>query len=675
LSFKELIRLMFSIKRFFRSETTLAVLLVALTTVTTYGILLRQLGFYRDDWYIIWTAQAQGSAGLMDLFKIDRPFLGVIYSAMYALLGSTPLYWHVYALVLRLVAALAFLWLLRLIWPDKQLMTTITALLFVVYPGFSEQPNAATYSNLLLGYASAILSFGLTVRAIKVQRVWIQTLLTMLAIITGLLYLLIFESLIGLEVARFALLWYVIHREIPNDLKSGTLRSLKRSIPYFLLAAGFLVWRIFIFQSTRRATSVQVMLSDYSLTPVHSIAMIVIEFAKDIFETSILAWAVPFYQFTSQAPYDNLAASFLLAMAVLGLIAVYYFLGRRWGTLDVNEQASPATNPELMGLGLLIVAVALFPIILAGRNVQFSQQWDRYTYQASIGVAMFLGGFAFNMLHINYRRIFLLGLVVIGVMTQYHSALFYREFWDLERQTWWQLSWRAPGIKQNTVMVVMMPTAFRFAEEYEALGPINIIYYPGQELQVDAQVLNHDTAAKILRGDVDDRTMRSIHLHRDYAKALIATLPFDRNSCLHVIDRGNVTLPFTDDLLTRLVAGKSDPGRLLLDEQPKTPPSNIFGQEPAQTWCYFYEKIDLASQLENWKEAARFSDEALDQGLEPKEASEWMVIFRAYVKAGEAEKANNLVRNIKADKGFVVTYCAQFPTKVDPVVVSLCGSN
>ena len=59
-----------------RRESFLAISLVILTTLLTYGPLISQLGFYRDDWYLIWTAQTQGRDGILSLLKGIALLLG-----------------------------------------------------------------------------------------------------------------------------------------------------------------------------------------------------------------------------------------------------------------------------------------------------------------------------------------------------------------------------------------------------------------------------------------------------------------------------------------------------------------------------------------------------------------------------------------------------------------------
>ena len=109
-----------------------------------------RLGFYRDDWYMLWSAITRGADSIIELFSIDRPFMGYTYDLTYRLLGNSPLPWQLYSYVLKTLSALAVYGIVRLIWPEQRRAATGAALLYLVYPGFLGQPNAATKTNQLL---------------------------------------------------------------------------------------------------------------------------------------------------------------------------------------------------------------------------------------------------------------------------------------------------------------------------------------------------------------------------------------------------------------------------------------------------------------------------------------------------------------------------------------------
>src|SRR5512134_3023542 len=159
-----------TIQKLFKNESFVAALLILMTTVITYGVSIPDLGYYHDDWFVLWSGQARGAESLMPLFSTDRPFMGVVYSVIYRFLGDSILGWHVYALLWRCIGGLAFFWILRLIWPNQKYITTLIAVLFIVYPGFLSQPNANTKQNHLYGFGTALLSIALMLQAIKTNR-------------------------------------------------------------------------------------------------------------------------------------------------------------------------------------------------------------------------------------------------------------------------------------------------------------------------------------------------------------------------------------------------------------------------------------------------------------------------------------------------------------------------
>lgn len=663
-------------------ESLVSILVLVAGTLLTYGVLIPGLGFYRDDWYMLWAGQAQGAQGIIALFKIDRPFVGLLYSWDYMLLGKTPLHWHLYGLLLKLLCVLAVYWLARLIWPDRNLEATFIALLFAVYPGFYQQPNAALFKNSLISQAAAYFSIAMTIKAARVHNRLAQAAWTLLSVVLAVAYLAIYEAMIGLEAARLLLLYYVVSQGsgVFQSLKTNLLATARKAVPYLLLGLGFVYWRVFLFDSTRRATNVDALLGEYSLSPLHSVLAIVFEGLKDLFETTLFAWTVPLYQFALASKYRDLGASLLLAGVVVGVVLTYTLWARRQPAFEMERGESDPSMLHMAVLGALIVIATTIPIVAAGRNVVFAYQWDRYTVQSMLGVAFFLGGLAFHAVRPPLRWVFLLSLLASGVMTQYHSGVFYRNFWRQEREMWWQLAWRAPDLQAGTTVIAALPPGYRLAEEYEVWGPLNMTYNPAAPLKFSGQVLYDEIGFELRKGDLEERHMRSVLVLRDYSKPLVISKPSE-NSCLHVIDGARPELPFFEDPLVRDIASYSRTDLILTEAASHAPPADVFGVQPEHTWCYYYQKMDLARQREDWNEAARLADEAEKLGLKPADRSEWLPVVEAYINTGETQKANQVAKKLKADKNLRLTLCRQFsettawPASANPelLIQTLCG--
>ncbi|MBI5955206.1 MAG: hypothetical protein HY865_26410 [Chloroflexi bacterium] len=637
-------------------ENWSTVALVVLTTVLTYGVFIPQLGFYRDDWYMIWAGQVRGLQGIIDLFQTDRPFIGYLYALDYRLLGAAPIGWHLLALVVRLISGLSFLWFVRLLWTSRKTETLLLTLLYVVYPGFLQQGNAATYINLLMAVAASVLSLALTALALRSQNWKRAAVFTLGAFLLVIFYLSIFESMIGLEAARLLIIFYLLMQIQQRDWKSTLKQTILWALPYLLAAGGFLIWRVFLFKAARHSTDLDSLLAGYAVSPLRAVATISIEAVKDFIETVFMSWIVPLYQYTVKADYADLALSLVLAALVVGGTLFHLRLNRE------DDQTTYRFSPTELWIGALITLLAILPINLAGRSVSFSLGWDRYTLHTALGAVLLVGGLALNGLNGRARIGLLLALVAGGVVTQVHSGAYYRDFWTSQRNLWWQLSWRAPDIDEGTLLYARLPGGFSFFEDYEIYSAANLIYSPDEKIKISADLINSQTVPLLISREVKGKTHREVYVRKNYKNALMMVFPAG-DSCLHVLDGQKVELPGFGSMDLLYLAPFSKIGRINVAAPPAVPSETIFGKPPEQNWCYYYQKISLARQQENWTEAARLSDEAAEKQFQPRDRSEWIPVFEAYANTGQLEKAAKVTPLMNENRDMVLLFCSQLTNR------------
>lgn len=230
-----MIKLFKSIKGQFSEGPLLAIIMISLTAILTYGIMIPNLGYYYDDWYTIWSGVSRGAESLISLFSLDRPFMGIIYSFFFRIIGENVAGWHIFALIFRISGAFAFYWILKLVWPKQRELPILAAMLFVVFPGFLAQPNAATKINHLIGFASALFSIGLSLLALRTRDRLRRYFLILLSAFLLMFYVWIYEYMIGLEVMRVTLLFFVQWQLHPEK----ALQIVKKLIRFYLpLAVG-----------------------------------------------------------------------------------------------------------------------------------------------------------------------------------------------------------------------------------------------------------------------------------------------------------------------------------------------------------------------------------------------------------------------------------------------------
>lgn len=631
------------LRNFLSSETTGSILLIFLTTAITYGINIPNLGYYYDDWYLLWSGHTRGADSIISMFSTDRPFMGVVYSYVYRLLGDSSLNWHLYALLWRFLGGLAFFWILRLIWPKQKYITTLTAILFVIYPGFLSQPDANTKQNHLFGFGTALFSIAFMLQGLKANSPIWKIGCSLISVILAANYLLIYEYMIGLEGMRLALLAFTLFQGGVTQWRNLLKSILKIWWPYPLVMAAFLYWRLFIFEGSRNATDAGGLILSYRRDILGMSLRLIFETVKDFLDTTLFAWFVQPFRLYTSAAYSSLFLSLLFAGIIIGLVLLYAHLFKaRWGE-KFNAIDTPAPTKHFIWIGAFITLCAIVPVVLSAREFNPTDAYKSYGLHPIGGVVLLVAGLAL-MLQPRFRLFGLLALIGISVSTQFLNGLNWARYWDYQREAWWQLTWRAPDIRNNTLVMAYFLDDFTFQQDYEVWGPINLIYRPGQAKipLISAEVLNQDTVYNILRGDVLSRHMRDFSLRRDFTKLLLISMP-SQNSCIHVIDGTLPVYSESESLLVRRVGAYSLIKRILPEGKSPVPPRSIFGPEPEHGWCYYYQRASFARQIGDWEEITRLYDETVAKDLRANDKSEVFPFLEGLVNAGRYDDAKKLV--------------------------------
>jgi hypothetical protein len=70
----------------------------------------------------------------------------------------------------------------------------------------------------------------------------------------------------------------------------------------------------------------------------------------------------------------------------------------------------------------------------------------------------------------------------------------------------------------------------------------------------------------------------------------------------------------------------------------------IYGPEPEQGWCYYFQKADLARQIGDWERVAQLGDAAFKLDDHPNNPVERFVFIEGYAHVGDWERALTLSR-------------------------------
>lgn len=661
------------VKAFFRSELTISILLLVILSALAYLLLIGRFGYFNDDWYEMYSVGARGPQVFHDIFSVDRPGRAYLMIPLYLLFGQNPLPYNLSAYLFRLCSGLSVLWIFRMLWPQDKRKTLLASLFFLIYPGFLSQPNAIDFQSHIAALFFATFSIALTLRALLTSKLDSRRVLSMLSIIFGLAYLSQMEYYIGFEVIRFAFIFMLACRQ-ETAWRARLLKAVKWWLPFIFIPALFLGWRLFFFQSTRKATDINVQLGTLTSTPFHTLLAWSVSLLQDAMDVVFLGWGVPLYQLW----YSLTAREVLfgLGVAAVGIVATLFVLSRFSGD-DQND--SIQWTKEVFGMGLVIVIGGMIPITLSNRAVTFPD-YSRYTLISLIGAVLLLMALLGLSKSRRAQDVVISLLIGIALMTHFANGLNSAMQEDAMRSFWWQVSWRIPQMATGTTLVVQ-PAAFGVGEDYITWGPANLIYHPAsqnaQYVQpgIYAALLDQETVINVLtrqRQEYDNR--RTIRTYPNYRNVLILSQPTG-GSCVHVLDGNQPELSSSENGDVMLLASYSKVGDILLTGKFQTPPSVAFGPEPARDWCYYYEKASFARQAGDWQTVADLANQAAQRNLAPNDLIEWMPFLQAYAHFGNQAQLKELAPSIVTD-AFVMQQACQILTKmnVDPPTQELISS-
>jgi hypothetical protein len=403
-----------------------------------------------------------------------------------------------------------------------------------------------------------------------------------------------------------------------------------------------LLWRFFFFESGRAGMNVELALSAYQNAPLRVVFKRALELLIDIFEGTVSAWVVPLNSITfALEPRDLIAGSVLCSLAI-GIFAAYFFATSNKKLTELYGSEHQQHSHEMFLIGAAAVLFSLIPVIAVGRDIRWESGFDKYTLQASAGVAMLIVGAISWLGESRLKFIPFALLITIAIATQYGNSYQWAEFWEDQRELWWQLSWRAPQLKEGTVLLIETPGQ-RFYEDYEIWGPANLVYDPdGDSVRIRSEVFIQQTLEKIRVGQTETRGLReTLEFSRSFLNSLIVTRP-ERTSCWHILDGNDPVFPDQTSAMLYAVVSLSNINQIETDAPPNSPPTHIFGAEPQHNWCYFFQRASLEAQRENWEEVAALTDQALDAGYKPIDRSEWLPFLKGLVMVGRTETAEEM---------------------------------
>jgi len=627
--------------------------LLLILTILSFGLMIPFMGYFMDDWYLIWFKHTFGALQYPAYFALDRPLMGYFYVVANALLfnSESPLVWHIFGLLTRWVCTLALWQFLNTLWPKNNKQNTWVALLAAVFPGFLQHWIIVVYSFFYVCLAGLFFSFTLMIRALRSQkRFWLNYILS---ILIGVYSFAAAEFYSGLELIRPVIIWLVLTGLFPLR-KQRFWQTLKYWSPYLVSFLGFTVWRAFFFESMNHAVAVTDQLSTSLFTMLTKTAA---KLVQTIVDSVVNVWA----QTLNLAEYPSMSRPALAIIALMVLVftglALWLKAFNRRAT-DAQDDTNDSWANQSFWLGAISLAVAILPFWAADLEVSTRYPYDRFMLAYLFGSCLLIAGLINQFARSRTLQIIFLALLVAAATGfQFNQMVRYKNLATYQKELMWQLVWRAPDLEPGTTIFAWNLPQQDYLSGNAITTEIQWTYSTtpvteSRSLDYMFIFLNSPQIESIEELSPNHRILYDFRTY-DFKGSTNQVLMIGDNSsgCLRVLDENLTQIQsFTDfyPIPKRMLdaVSISNLNTIIPSSTQKTPPSHLFGSEPLHTWCYYFEKAELARQQEDYAQSYSLIQQANQLGYYPRDLTEWYPYIASALRLGHFDEAAELSSRI-----------------------------
>jgi hypothetical protein len=613
------------------------IITIIVIALLTFGSQIPSLGFFQDDWNFVFYFLRRGAPGLFEFLLVDgRPGAVWVYDLGFHLLGYHPAAWQAFTLLLRVLTTLVFWMILKRLWPERRYGNLVAAIFFLAYPFFTLQPLAVTYSQHFLSYLLYALSIYFMIQAVlKPER---YLLYTIPAVLFAFVHLFTNEYFVGLELLRPLVLWFLLARPESLPWRQRLKKVLLAWLPYLLVLLFFVLWRSLFLPALGARNNPLAVLSEPGAGPLAVL--------RNFMADGVLMLVTSWFNIINPrlfvlGPIRNF---YYLVFVLVGSVS-FYLLARA---------ASREVGPEkerrqvLLG-GALMAAAGMIAAYSVGYilNLKLAPWNSRFALPAMLGLALLVSA-TIELLISSPRARHIFFAVLVGFLIGWHNynTLEYKSAWEKQSRLYEQLIWRAPSLKPGTA-IVTNEEILGYMGDYPTSYGINSIYASDSGRNVPywffAQSENFHTAPNPDTGETELEAQRGTVTFRGKPDdALYISYEPENKQCLWVLRPQDAEYKYLPDTLKKGAVHSN-----LQNILPQEGASDLYRtivSENRDTWCYYYQKADLARQMQAPQQVISLWQDAQKKGLRPDNGFEYIPFIEAYARLGQWDQAYQLTR-------------------------------
>ena len=603
----------------------------------SYGFTIGKMGYFLDDWYIVWTYRVFGTAGFAEFFSGDRPLLGFIYRIFIPIYKDSVIGWQLFALFTKWISAITLWALLKMLLPKQKWLSYAVASLFVVYPGFRFHYFSIMYSQVYVLLSIYILSYILMVLAIRNPNKRMPLILA--AMFCQFVGIAPQEYFFGFELVRPVVIFLAMPEE-SKDMKGKLLQVFKAGLPYLVVLAGFTLFRIF----GSDLYSYQIgFIDQFKIRPLKTLITFFGNTLKGFLNSCVAVWAELLVSLKNTTVSEGLFLR--IGLIALGAVVSLFFFYKE----DQNEQETLPRKKylNLIILGVYIILVSMIPFLVAGFNIDTSWSNNRFLLSLSVGVSLVSIALLELIFKNNRAKLVILALLIgVSIEANHANGNLFLTAWNQQKDFFAQLTWRAPQIKPGTVIITPDTPFGQYFSGTSLTAPLNMIYAPQlSDNPIPYQIIYADTPQmlsmpELIPDQEINRTSRVFNFIGNTSDMITIYQP--EQGCLQVISPDTDPKSFQHDQYAHLWAKLiplSDLSRIETEAVEAILPPQYFEEVSTNQWCYYFQRASLAGQEEKWDSVIEVYNQAQQHGFSPRSSSEWLPLIQASLHAGELDLA------------------------------------
>jgi len=621
--------------------TPLAFLAIA---ILGFGLLANRLGYYQDDWPYIFYAFNKGIPSLaLELYYDSRPNAAWLYIGIFNLLGFNPMAWHIAAVIFRWLTATLLWYLFRRIWPANTKQAIFAILLFIIHPFFLIQPYAVNSILYWAGYLFFAASLWIMARNATEQKY--RVALTVFAVLLEAVHLFTSEYFVGMVMVRPFILYWIL-RAPDLNLRQRITKVITHWVPYLAALGAYVIWRMFLYIpppiGDRNAPKILFALFKEPLSTLWYLIRTALQDSVIITFTSWYRTLVP-----ELFAFSSIFSWFVLLVTVLTFAITFIYLKG----LKVNgDNGSWLAQP--LTLGLLLLFLGMLPIWIIGQDIvthknQFAG--SRFGIGSTLGAALIVAVIIDRLVD-NKRKVAVVAFCV-ALATSMHltNEKDFAYSWEKQERLARELTWRAPQIEAGTA-IVTDEEILGYMGGYSVSFSLITSYQPG-DIQTPPYwyfpfYYTNPNVRDYLAGIPLEGSKLTMDFKGNSNQMLLLAFNPEMKRCLWVMQPQDTNLRLVSDDMRRLSAG-SDISLIQQAASEPTLPEAIYGEQNNQTWCYYFEKADLARQYGQWDEIARLWQESQSIGEQADNGFEYIPFIEGYGHLEDWEQVKLLTKSAK----------------------------